>query len=60
MVKFKDSLNSAVGTNTGHVLLYDIRRDKPYLIKDHDYGLPIRAIEFVGEQGLVASIDSKI
>lgn len=59
-VKFRDSLNLAVGTNTGHILLYDIRSQRPYLVKDHNYGLPIKAIEFIAEHDYIASIDTKI
>lgn len=59
-VKFKDALNLAVGTATGQILMYDIRSSKPYLVKDHMYGLPIKSIEFINSLDLVASIDSKI
>uniref|UniRef100_A0A8W8K4R8 Nucleolar protein 10-like N-terminal domain-containing protein n=1 Tax=Magallana gigas TaxID=29159 RepID=A0A8W8K4R8_MAGGI len=34
-LKFRDALNMAVGTSTGHILLYDIRSNKPLLAKDH-------------------------
>ncbi|GAU95273.1 hypothetical protein RvY_06919 [Ramazzottius varieornatus] len=59
-LKFRDALNLAVGTSTGHILLYDIRSPKPYYIKDHNYSLPIKAIEFILEGDLIASMDSKI
>ncbi|OQV11808.1 Nucleolar protein 10 [Hypsibius exemplaris] len=59
-VKFKDGLNLAVGTSTGQVLLYDIRSPKPYYIKDHNYGLPIRSIDFLPDQDYIASMDTKI
>ena len=39
-----DNLTLAVGTSSGHVLLYDIRSNEPELIKDHNYGLPIRRV----------------
>jgi ribosome biogenesis protein ENP2 len=39
-----DGLNIAVGTNTGHVLLYDLRMEKPYATKDQGFGLPIKAL----------------
>ena len=42
------------------VLLYDLRSDKPLLMKDHQYGLPIKCIDFHDSQGLVLSTDSKI
>ena len=59
-VKFRDALHMAVGTATGQVMLYDIRSSKPYLVKDHMYGLPIKDIEFIDSEDLVASLDSKI
>ncbi|XP_055327272.1 nucleolar protein 10-like [Paramacrobiotus metropolitanus] len=59
-VKFRDSLNLAVGTSSGHILLYDIRCQRPYFVKDHNYSLPIKSIEFIAEQDCIASMDSKI
>lgn len=83
-MKFRDGLNLAVGTSTGHVifvfylaemslkitkeinfsvlkiLLYDIRSNKPYTIKDHRYELPIKAIEWHTESDLVLSIDKRV
>lgn len=43
-----DGLNLAVGTGTGHVLLYDLRADRPYVTKDQGYGLPIRSLAWTG------------
>ncbi|RWS04020.1 nucleolar protein 10-like protein [Dinothrombium tinctorium] len=57
---FKDGLHLAAGTSSGLILLYDIRSAKPYLVKDHLYGLPIKDIEFIADRDLVASMDSKI
>ncbi|RZF33176.1 hypothetical protein LSTR_LSTR004862 [Laodelphax striatellus] len=57
-LKFDGPLHLGVGTATGHVLLYDIRSNKPFRIKDHMYGLPIRDIEF--QQGNVLSMDSSV
>ncbi|CAF4523656.1 unnamed protein product, partial [Rotaria magnacalcarata] len=45
-IKFKDALNIAVGTSTGQILMFDIRSNKPYFIKDHNYNLPIKRIDF--------------
>ncbi|XP_066273981.1 nucleolar protein 10-like [Branchiostoma lanceolatum] len=59
-LKFKDGLTMAVGTSTGQILLYDIRSNRPVLVKDHHYGLPINSIEFNDPQDLVLSTDSKI
>lgn len=59
-ITFRDGLHMAVGTATGQVMLYDIRSSKPYLVKDHMYGLPIKDIEFIDGLDLVASLDAKI
>ena len=59
-LKFRDGLNMGVGTSTGHILLYDVRSDKPLLVKDHNYELPIKAIQFQDSLDLVLSMDSKI
>ncbi|XP_062591859.1 nucleolar protein 10-like [Saccostrea cucullata] len=59
-LKFADALNMAVGTSTGHILLYDIRSSKPLLVKDHQYELPIKSIEFQKSLNLVLSMDTKI
>lgn len=65
-----DGLNLAVGTSTGHTLLYDLRSPRPYTIKDQGYGLPIKKIEWPSsgyatssedDAGpLVASADEKV
>lgn len=61
-ISHKDNLNIGVGTSTGHVLLYDIRSNKPLLVKDHMYNLPIKRIEFSSseDQSLVLSQDSQV
>jgi ribosome biogenesis protein ENP2 len=41
-----DGLTMAVGTGAGVVLLYDLRRARPLLLKDHRYGLPIVDVKF--------------
>jgi ribosome biogenesis protein ENP2 len=53
-----DGLNLAVGTSTGHVLLYDLRANKPYTTKDQGYGLPIKKVEWV-ESGVAAGEDAE-
>ncbi|CAF5024829.1 unnamed protein product, partial [Rotaria socialis] len=59
--KFKDALNIAVGTSTGQILMFDIRSNKPYFIKDHNYNLPIKRIDFHAlNDDYVLSIDKKI
>uniref|UniRef100_A0A131Z2N6 Ribosome biogenesis protein ENP2 n=1 Tax=Rhipicephalus appendiculatus TaxID=34631 RepID=A0A131Z2N6_RHIAP len=57
---FKDSLTLGVGTATGQVLLFDIRSDKPLLVKDHLYGLPVRKVAFHSDANVVMSMDSKV
>ncbi|KAI8064391.1 WD40-repeat-containing domain protein [Gongronella butleri] len=42
----QDGLNMAVGTSTGHTLLYDLRTSVPYMVKDHQYGFPIKTVHF--------------
>uniref|UniRef100_A0A915DZY0 Nucleolar protein 10 n=1 Tax=Ditylenchus dipsaci TaxID=166011 RepID=A0A915DZY0_9BILA len=59
-VQFKDALHLGVGLSTGQVLLYDIRSSKPYMMKDHQMGLPIKKLEFVPENELVLSMDSRV
>ena len=53
-----DGLSCAVGTASGHVLLYDLRRKEPMVVKDHQYGLAIKSISF-HSTGNVVSADSK-
>lgn len=62
-IKFKDNLNLAVGTQTGQIYLFDIRTNKPYTIKDHYFGLPIKTLDFhstSNEHDLVMSLDEKV
>lgn len=59
-LKFRDGLSVGVGTSSGHILLYDLRSDKPLLVKDHQYELPIKCIEFQDSLDLVLSMDKKI
>lgn len=59
-VQFDGGLTLGVGTATGQVLLYDIRSNKTFCIKDHMYGLPIRDIEFHSAQHYVISMDSSV
>ncbi|CAG9825089.1 unnamed protein product [Phaedon cochleariae] len=59
-LKFNGALQLGVGTTTGQILLYDIRSNKPFYMKDHMYGLPIKDVEFHHQQDLVLSLDSSI
>ena len=52
-------LQLAVGTSTGHVALYDLRRSSPLLVKDHQYGLPIVDIKYHDLTGRIISADAK-
>ena len=49
-----------VVTVVAQILLYDLRSNRPSLVKDHNYGLPIKDIEFQNSQSLVLSCDSRI
>ncbi|XP_043935240.1 nucleolar protein 10 [Protopterus annectens] len=59
-LKFNGTLQMAVGTSTGQILLYDLRSDQPFCVKDHYYGLPIKSVLFHNPLDLVLSADSKI
>lgn len=43
-----DGLTYGVGTSSGHCLLYDLRSSRPLVVKEHQYGLPIKCIRFHG------------
>ncbi|CAK9783903.1 WD40 repeat-like protein [Cutaneotrichosporon oleaginosum] len=61
-----DGLSLAVGTSSGHTLLYDLRSPKPFAVKDQGYGEPVRVVDWLrggGSQedsGRVVSADSKV
>lgn len=61
-----DGLSYAVGTSTGHALLYDIRSPRPFAIKDLGYGLPVKTVSWIeggskmAGDGLVLSADRKV
>ncbi|XP_066258416.1 nucleolar protein 10 [Euwallacea similis] len=57
-LKFNDFVHMGVGTASGQVLLYDIRSDKPFTVKDHVSGLAIKDVDFHYQQELVYSLDS--
>ncbi|XP_030054726.1 LOW QUALITY PROTEIN: nucleolar protein 10 [Microcaecilia unicolor] len=59
-LKFNGALHMAVGTSTGQVLLYDLRSNHPLIVKDHQYGLPIKSIQFHDPLELIISADSRI
>ncbi|KAF5351098.1 hypothetical protein D9756_008380 [Leucocoprinus leucothites] len=61
-----DGLSYAIGTNTGHTLLYDIRAARSYALKDQGYGLPIKKVIWIeggsrmAGDGMVLSADKKV
>ena len=62
-----DGLSLAVGTSTGHTLLYDIRSPRAYAIKDQGYGLPVKCVSWaegvsnkLAGDGIVISADAKV
>jgi len=61
-----DGLSYAIGTSTGHTLLYDIRAANPFALKDQGYGLPIVNTFWIegghrmAGDGLVLSADKKV
>lgn len=58
-IKFgNDGITLAVGTSTGHCLLYDIRSSLPIHVKDHQYGYPIKKIQFQDKK--IITSDKKI
>jgi ribosome biogenesis protein ENP2 len=54
-----DGLSVVAGTSTGQIVMYDLRRPEPLLIKDHQYGFPIKSLIF-HNSGKVISTDTKI
>ena len=61
-----DGLSYAVGTTTGHTLLYDIRSPRHFALKDQGYGLPVRNLSWIeggsrlAGDGMVLSADKKV
>jgi ribosome biogenesis protein ENP2 len=60
-IKFaEDGLTMAVGTSSGHALLFDVRSSRPSLVKAHQYGLPVIDVQFHRPSGNVLSSDAKV
>lgn len=59
-LKFKNGLQMGVGTATGHVLVYDIRANRPLVVKDHFNQQRIKRIEFNPSANAVYSMDGAI
>lgn len=57
---FNGALEMAVGTSSGHVLLYDIRATRPRLVKNHYYELPIKNIHYHKHNNRIITADTKI
>eukprot|EP01103_Thecamoeba_quadrilineata_P004973 TRINITY_DN14835_c0_g1_i1.p1 TRINITY_DN14835_c0_g1~~TRINITY_DN14835_c0_g1_i1.p1 ORF type:complete len:701 (+),score=139.88 TRINITY_DN14835_c0_g1_i1:279-2105(+) len=55
---FGDGIRFGLGTSTGYCLLFDLRANRPFLIKDHQYGLPIHTLKY--ENDMIYSADKKI
>ncbi|KAJ7637141.1 NUC153 and WD40 repeat-containing nucleolar rRNA processing-related protein [Roridomyces roridus] len=61
-----DGLSYALGTSTGHTLLYDIRAGQPFALKDQGYGLPVTNVSWIeggsrmAGDGMVLSADKKV
>jgi ribosome biogenesis protein ENP2 len=61
-----DGLSYAIGTSTGHTLLYDVRAAKPFAMKDQGYGLPVKNVVWIeggnrmAGDGMVLSADKKV
>lgn len=59
-MKFKNGLQLGVGTQSGHVLVFDIRAKQPLIVKDHLNQFPIKQIDFNPTQNAVYSMDTGI
>lgn len=61
-----DGLTYAIGTTTGHTLLYDIRSARSFATKDQGYGLPVKNLAWIeggsrmAGDGMVISADKKV
>lgn len=59
-MKFKNALQLGVGTQSGHVMVFDIRARQPLIVKDHLNQFPIKQIDFNPSQNAVYSMDTGI
>jgi ribosome biogenesis protein ENP2 len=55
-----DGLTMAVGTSSGFVLLYDLRSPIPFSHKDHQYGYPVKKIDYHEDRHHIVSADCKV
>jgi ribosome biogenesis protein ENP2 len=56
----KDGLTFAVGTSSGHCMMFDLRQSRPTLVKDHQYGYPIKKINYHEATNKMIVADTKI
>ncbi|TBU47068.1 WD40-repeat-containing domain protein [Dichomitus squalens] len=62
----QDGLSYAIGTSTGHTLLYDIRSARHLALKDQGYGLPVKNVSWIeggsrmAGEGYILSADKKV
>lgn len=54
-----DGHSFAVGTTTGHTLLYDLRASSPTLVRDQGFGLPVHSVRLHRDGTHVVSSDAK-
>ncbi|ENN72903.1 hypothetical protein HUJ04_003214 [Dendroctonus ponderosae] len=59
-LQFNGGVQMGVGTATGQILLYDIRSDKPFIVKDHMCDQPIKDLAFHYQQDLIYSLDESV
>lgn len=59
-LKSKNGLQLGVGTESGHILLFDIRSRQPLITKDHLNQFPIKQIAFNTSESAVYSLDAGI
>lgn len=50
----------SVGTSTGHIVIYDIRSNRPLNIQDHHYNLPIQKISYIKSSNALLTCDTKV
>jgi len=60
VVKYHKSIELIAGTSTGQVMMYDMRTNKPYLVKDHRYDLPINSVFYNDSNEVMVSSDSRV
>jgi ribosome biogenesis protein ENP2 len=60
-IRFDDSdgVSMAVGTSTGHTLLFDLRSPHASVIRDQGYGLPIKSVKLHADAKHCISADAK-